>query len=978
MTNAPVQLWRILARTRMGVRAIALCAGMCAGMALISPLSLMAQEDTEPSTAESASSDAAAVEISPDITLDDLPQVRHLAAALSDPDSRMDTLFTMVAVAQMMDSASTLMPGLEQAGMERFRDDRAWLDRLAARYLEIPMRSTVLDPASWLVKHELEEQNLEVHSLVSPLGPGFDVLLAQLFDRSEEQLAATLLPEVMVRMELLAVPLWRTVRQSAENDDTLLALIAGLNTDWFEPWTAAEPPAPLAEDSDVLELAREMLFAIADTTTVPAAPDILSLKRLRFALLTAEAEATPEWEAEASYVLRLAAGIESLSKRHYLSFVESLLWVVADLLDSISTGQGEVSPIAPMLADLLPRISGNYAREFSDVDPRINAALAAAYDVAQNLRSGNPGSVRVRELAGELSDAVAQVVLQVPDMDYYFGQPVRQRVANEIDICISIAAGQNSSGEQTLTREQFDRCMQAMADLADGAARSAELSGDADGPFGPEHLARELSLPPWQRINYVLGYMHDSFPAMCQLPAQPLPNPLEWATLATLMAWFAERAPVYFQTPESEAIVVRMRQRGLDLVHALSMQADCFSGAGGGITDPVSRGLHEYESVLMDLVNGIREAELAFRTQHLAPAADVVLGRDANQRTSYRTEGKMITACDVENSCGMNDGLEATRAMIGLFPDAYLIADQSGLGEVQICYDNVEWVGRRSEPVRADDPFVANYFGHLSFELKGRYVENGEVTEVFGSRFVSPDEYHYLFAAHSDEVLDDTCPMERVGERIHATMDDTRRFRMVPNRLTYLTSARNRPSSVLAANWSQGAEWRDWFVTGIGVSPLEFEGDPTIRDRVNQHLQSLYQSQQAMVYSSLLRPNRGATGLEPDLFTLSRDVSNQKAFVRAIISLFYPSQPLDSDGSRAALEGQDGLLDDTVLSRLRDGNVAVSTISERGTARLEAFRTDWGRLPEPVRRSGSVSNSVAHALTRLNAVYRDFFGLQQP
>jgi hypothetical protein len=85
---------------------------------------------------------------------------------------------------------------------------------------------------------------------------------------------------------------------------------------------------------------------------------------------------------------------------------------------------------------------------------------------------------------------------------------------------------------------------------------------------------------------------------------------------------------------------------------------------------------------------------------------------------------------------------------------------------------------------------------------------------------------------------------------------------------------------------------------------------------------------------------------------------------------------LDSDRIRSALEGQGGLLDESVLARFRDGNIAVSTIGERGTVRMEAFRADWARLPESVRRSGSVSNSVAHGLTRLNALYRDFFGLR--
>jgi hypothetical protein len=315
--------------------------------------------------------------------------------------------------------------------------------------------------------------------------------------------------------------------------------------------------------------------------------------------------------------------------------------------------------------------------------------------------------------------------------------------------------------------------------------------------------------------------------------------------------------------------------------------------------------------------------------------------------------------------------------MVGLFPDAYLIADQSGLGTLEICYDNVQWLNRRSEPVRADDPFVANYHGHLAFELKGRYREGDEFVDVFGSRFVSPEEYHYLFAAANEEILEDACPLEQIGQRIHANLPPDRAVKIVPDRLTYLASARNRPSRVLAANWGQGAEWRDWFVTGIGVTAMEFDGDPTIADRVRQHLQSLYQSQQSMVYSELLRPgSNNATPGGPDLYALTQEVSNRKAFTRAIVSLFYPSSLLDSDRIRSALEGQGGLLDESVLARFRDGNVAVSTIGERGTVRMEAFRADWARLPESVRRSGSVSNSVAHGLTRLNALYRDFFGLR--
>jgi hypothetical protein len=89
--------------------------------------------------------------------------------------------------------------------------------------------------------------------------------------------------------------------------------------------------------------------------------------------------------------------------------------------------------------------------------------------------------------------------------------------------------------------------------------------------------------------------------------------------------------------------------------------------------------------------------------------------------------------------------------------------------------------------------------------------------------------------------------------------------------------------------------------------------------------------------------------------------------------LFYPDFFLDSDAIRAAMVGHGGLLDGPVLRRFQDEKVAVETINDIGVARLEQFRTDWSRQPEAVRRLGSVANSVAHALTRLNVLYEVFF-----
>ncbi len=410
------------------------------------------------------------------------------------------------------------------------------------------------------------------------------------------------------------------------------------------------------------------------------------------------------------------------------------------------------------------------------------------------------------------------------------------------------------------------------------------------------------------------------------------------------------------------------------MVQSWTQQVDCLSGAGTGLNDPVSRGMAGYRSALEELVAGLREADLDFRAERLKAGSDVMLSGDATQRTAFRNDGLMINPCESGRVCEMGGALEATRALVGLFPDAYLIADQSGLGQLEICYDNVRWVNRRSAPVRADDPHVANYFGQLSFDLVGRYREGKETTDVFGFNFVSPAEYHYLFAAASEEVLEDDCPTEWIGSRIVTPRGGPDRFRVVPDRLTYLASARRSPSQVIGANWSRNEEWRDRFVTGLDVTAYEYDEDTSIADRVNLHLRSLYQAEQTLMYHSLLRPDSPGTAAGADsLHELLQRLTASKSLLRNYLSLFYPQFMVDSDEIRAALEGQNALLDRAVLRRFREANVAVASVRQTGLARLEQFQALWNRQPEAVRRSGTAAIGMAHALTRLNSLYFEFF-----
>lgn len=948
----------------------------------------------------------------------DLPQVDHLALALADRYSRIETLVTMIAVARLLEYNAAGAPAEIAAAQNRFLDDRAWLGRLAARYTDLPVRGTQLDPAAWFVLGELEQHQMAPGPAVSPIGPDDKSLMRQLFDRSNDRLAAAVLPEVLQRTELAAAMLWSSLLEAAAANEVFLAIVSGLNADWFASWLAVKPPLTAEpgdqaadESADVIGSALERLQALAAATVLAGPVDERGLLRLRYELFSALPGLQEPEARDAAYLLVLASAVDGLNEEKFLAFTSSLLWVASDLLLSGPAVQETAVPIEPgpesanqagsvdaaaetganpgpepqpqlqpasriprLLTEILPWLSNAFSGEFSDVDSRLNASLAAVYDAAQFLQSAQQDRSRLVSLRRSIGDAVAQMMLQIPELDYYFDQPVRRRIAEEINICTSIAANRDEQGLAKLTREQFDGCLESLVEMSEQLVNREELAGDPDGPFGVEQLQRELMMPSWQRVNFTLGYLHERFPTACELPKAPLPNSLEWSGLATMVSWFARQAPVYFQTPENEALIQRLRQQGLDLLEELTQQVDCISGHGGGINDPVSRGLEDYRLALEALVSGIREAEIEFRAARLKPGADVVLHGDASQSTAYRTEELIIGPCNPEQICEMTGELETTRALIGLFPDPYLIADQTGLGSIEICYDNVEWVNRRAEPVRADDTHVANYFGRLSFDLRGRYRENGETTGVFGFNFVAPEEAHYLFAAATDEVLADSCPMEWVGSKIVTTLSNADASLVVPNRLTYLAGIRTRQSEIINSNWSRGSEWRDWFVTGLGVTPYEHAADELITGRVNQHLQSLYQAQQSAIYTALLRPRVGGGDNDyAPLLDLQQELTARKALVRSYISLFYPSLIIDSDEVRGALEGNGALLDTAVLRRFREANVAVASINDFGLARLEQLQVYWNLQPDAVRRSGAISSGLAHAIIRLNALYGDFF-----
>lgn len=948
---------------------------------LVMPGLLTAQDDAE-DLVQIPASEQVAVELVEEITVR-LPDSEQLAQALATPASRDHALLDLAVAAHLLQQAQNREDITPATLAQMFLDDRGWLQRLVELHGWVQPRSSVLDAAAWLVLEELQQHALEDQALAFPGGMSRDALLYQVFQRSGQQLAVINLPALLLSLEADALGLWEKFLQLANPGEETDSAWQAVETTWlggYARFQADETGDSLADDVILVTDLPRAMSELAKQSVAVSAPDNHLLVRLRYSLLK-QARAQEESQdkigpAVVADTLYIASLLDGLQDARYFEFVQGLVALAAGWLDG-PTGIEDEFSLAAWLVEELPVISAQYASAFADTDQGLNDAVAAVYEVLQVVVNSpvseggdtGPGHAGLRTM---LSDAVAQLALLVPDMVYYFDVPVRGRIIEDVDICISIAANRDDDGQPSMSRSQFDGCMEALLQLADTEIRTLELSGNMNGPFTDEALRRELSVPPWQRINYGVGYLLERYSSACPKPDAALPNPLEWAVLATTMTWLAEHAPGFFHSEENESRVSRMRTIGELLMLELKEQSNCLAAEASGDNDMVSRITRDYEQALRELNQGIRRAEDDFRAASLKPGADVSLAEDALQRTAYRPDDLLIRPCDAQAVCDMGGDLSTTRALIGLFPDQYLVADQTGMGRIEICYQNMAWVQRRSELVRADDENVANYFGRLGFDLLGRYVENGQSSDVFGFRFTSPEEYHYLFAQTSEEILQDSCPVEWVGSRIVTPLRENRGG-IVPDRLTYLAAARNLPSRLLQQNWDQGAEWRDWFVTGLGVEPLPVLPPDDIAGRLDQHLQSLYQAEQAEVYQRVLLPNaRNAEGDDVSLFDEISRVSTSKALLRMQMMLFYPASLFNSDQVRRGINGDAGLLDGRVLRRFREQDVPLLAVNRIARQRLEEFRRAWLMQPGAVRQQGSVSPSLAYAMTRMNILYRQF------
>jgi len=645
-----------------------------------------------------------------------------------------------------------------------------------------------------------------------------------------------------------------------------------------------------------------------------------------------------------------------------LSAVWDLIYALAE-----AAALDQPQSVATELRLLIGTLISDSGRDLRLIDTDLPVILALLEDSALQLEaeSANPSSA-----LGLLGDAYARLGLFAVDAEFYLDQPVRDGVSSALGAC---AVDPTVMGP--LPRSVFEDCLELLVGQMDDSLGRVELVGDRDGPFSSIFLRREMGLVSWQRVAYLDGHLNWLLGASCSPPIWQ--NPLEWSLLAHYLSrWVAQR-PVFFDSPRWRDAVDAFERQATTQREASILFIDCLSGMGRQRQDPILRLINQHQEALSALEDAVTAAENEFFAEVTRAQADIDLDSDAEQLTSYRPEDLTIGPCPDAAVCGVQIELPVSRALLGEFPNAFLLADQLKIGQLDLCYSDVRWGDREARPARNNDPRVADYFGSLSFDLIGTFERAGRTEQVFRQRLRSTEPRHYLFASSEPEVLTMDCPDTLADQPIASRLADDH-LGLVPDRLTYFVSQPTTAEAELLANWDQGAEWRDWFVTGDRVDTVEMRDGSTLAVEVEAQMKRLT-AQRERALSTRMLSRLSPAQVDPDALTSAMSaVAENSAMLRRVLEIHYPRIIRQDESIRAYVTGEEALLNQDRVRQLADSDIVLRQAAGIGQARLDRLRERWLDFPVELRESGQVSPELDFAAERLANLRRLSRNWQEP
>ncbi|VAW48412.1 hypothetical protein MNBD_GAMMA02-866 [hydrothermal vent metagenome] len=525
----------------------------------------------------------------------------------------------------------------------------------------------------------------------------------------------------------------------------------------------------------------------------------------------------------------------------------------------------------------------------------------------------------------QLNQQILTLITGIKKPNTYFVHPLREEIQENLEVCLNLSVQQNPEPPVPIALNQFESCLTDFIEWGTTLASSGNLSGNLIKLDNPSSINRALDLPSVQIINNLS--MQAAAEISCQQQLVPQVNLLEWLLAAETVAWFHDRWPGLMAAHLKDQQIEQLIDAGTQLYQypACMTDADPLLSQFNGLKD-------KWERLKQEIVIHVSQ----YQNAELSPNSDVNLFKSIDQQTNYIAENFMVSPCDATLSCGALVTLEPSNELLNLFPNHLKLAEQFGLGQLEICYDQVQWEHRKTTPTHLDNNKIANFEGQLSIQLNGRF--RGE--SVFTKSLLSEQRHIYLFGENNQETLDTSCPLPIIGKQINTSLDRGT-FGLLPNRLTFLAAQKVDINAVMRSNWSQ---WQ----TQLNAQPNEFsyfnemnEVKTALNDAFLQKVNELQQQ----IYRKLITNNQSKT-TDSALSKAAFEYTTHRKLLSHMTMGLYPQLYSSRSTLQAAISGNNRLVDMTFFREAFENQTNVADMIDNGDANFNLHQETWGAVDQ--------------------------------
>ena len=430
----------------------------------------------------------------------------------------------------------------------------------------------------------------------------------------------------------------------------------------------------------------------------------------------------------------------------------------------------------------------------------------------------------------------------------------------------------------------------------------------------------------------------------CQQQLTPHSNAVEWLLAAETVSWFHDRWPALMADPTHQSLLQSLLNQG----QQLHRYPDCLNQA-----KPLNQQLQllttKWEKLKAEINNQVK----AYTQTELTAGNDIDLFKSTDQQTQYIPSDMMIKACDVTTACGAFESFTPSAELLSLFPNHLRLAEQFGLGELSICYDQVQWVNRKTAPTHLDNNKIANFSGQLSVKLIGRYQEQ----TVFTQNLISDQQHVYLFGENNQETLDMSCPLPIIGKQINTTLDRGT-FGLLPNRLTFLTAQKTDINAVLRNNWSR---WQSKVINQPEENFTAFNDMNEVNNALNDAFLLHVNAIQQQIYRKLIANNLSRSN-DSALSKAVFEFLTHRRLLSHMTTGMYPQLYAEQSNIRSALAGKNRLVDMQFFRQAYQSQMNVMDMMVLGDENLASHSFDWHETNQSGLLTYKVINQLSNSI----------------